>query len=398
MLGQLADIRGRWAALYVSFIFGGVAATLSAVSFEYWQYLMCKFVLGFGCGGIGVASFVLSTEPLGAKWRAVLGIATQYWWAAGICLMSGVASILTEWRVFSAFVVISTLAYCGASAPLLKESPRWLLISGNPEKAREVLTSMAKENRQDIPEDGLPPLKQPASTKTVSIGSLFPYPALRRRLFAMSFIFVANSMVYYGLSLNVGSLGGSIYLNSFLSGLVEMPSYAFAQFSVEFFGRKRTLIFLNAMAGTGCLLSAFVTGKAQTAVALIGRFGIAASFNMIFLYTTELFPTVVRSAALGTCSLVARIGGIAAPQIILFRRFHDSLPSLIFGATAAAACLTATLLPETKGVVLEDDLEGAAKQASAKSSTREFVRFGLSSEYNDDDDNNNEEDEEILPR
>jgi|Transcript_25817 hypothetical protein len=82
MLGQLADIRGRWAALYVSFIFGGVAATLSAVSFEYWQYLMCKFVLGFGCGGIGVASFVLSTEPLGAKWRAVLGIATQYWWAA----------------------------------------------------------------------------------------------------------------------------------------------------------------------------------------------------------------------------------------------------------------------------------------------------------------------------
>ena len=45
----------------------------------------------------------------------------------------------------------------------------------------------------------------------------------------MAFIFVANSMVYYGLSLNVGSLGGSIYLNSFLSGLVEMPSYAFAQ-------------------------------------------------------------------------------------------------------------------------------------------------------------------------
>ena len=45
-------------------------------------------------------------------------------------------------------------------------------------------------------------------------------------------------------------------------------------------------------------------GTAQTAVALVGRFGIAASFNMIFLYTTELFPTVVRSAALGTCSLV----------------------------------------------------------------------------------------------
>jgi hypothetical protein len=69
---------------------------------------------------------------------------------------------------------------------------------------------------------------------------------------------------------------------------------------------------------TVCLTSIFfhrAQGTAQTAVALVGRFGIAASFNMIFLYTTELFPTIVRSAALGTCSLVARLGGIAAPQV-----------------------------------------------------------------------------------
>ena len=50
----------------------------------------------------------------------------------------------------------------------------------------------------------------------------------------MAFIFIANSMVYYGLSLNVGSLGGSVYLNNFLSGLVEMPSYAFAQVGISF--------------------------------------------------------------------------------------------------------------------------------------------------------------------
>lgn len=82
MLGQLADIRGRWAAMYVSLLISGVGAAISAVSFGFWQYFICKFIIGFGCGGIGVASFVLSTEPLGAKWRALLGIATQYWWAA----------------------------------------------------------------------------------------------------------------------------------------------------------------------------------------------------------------------------------------------------------------------------------------------------------------------------
>ena len=49
----------------------------------------------------------------------------------------------------------------------------------------------------------------------------------------MAFVFFVNSAVYYGLSLNVGSLGGSIYLNNILSALVEMVSYAFAQVSVE---------------------------------------------------------------------------------------------------------------------------------------------------------------------
>lgn len=69
---------------------------------------------------------------------------------------------------------------------------------------------------------------------------------------------------------------------------------------------------------------------------------------MIFLYTTELFPTVVRSAALGFCSLVARVSGIAAPQIIALQNLEPALPFLIFGGFAVAACLTATTLPETK--------------------------------------------------
>ena len=183
----------------------------------------------------------------------------------------------------------------------------------------------------------------------------------------MAFIFFVNSAVYYGLSLNVGSLGGSIYLNNILSALVEMVSYAFAQVSVEKVGRKHTLMFLLTVAGFGCLVSGFSTGGAQIAVALVGRFGIAASFNMIFLYTTELFPTVVRSAALGTCSLVARLGGIIAPQIILLQTVSPSLPFIVFGGASAAACFATTFLAETKGVIMQDTIEGADRQAQATS-------------------------------
>ena len=36
---------------------------------------------------------------------------------------------------------------------------------------------------------------------------------------------------------------------------------------------------------------------------------------MIYVYSAELFPTVMRNSGMGLCSLCARIGGILAPYI-----------------------------------------------------------------------------------
>ncbi len=46
-----------------------------------------------------------------------------------------------------------------------------------------------------------------------------------------------------------------------------------------------------------------------------GKFGAAAAFAIIYLYTGELHPTEIRSTAVGLCSTMARFGGIAAPQV-----------------------------------------------------------------------------------
>ena len=50
-------------------------------------------------------------------------------------------------------------------------------------------------------------------------------------------------------------------------------------------------------------------------LAMIGKFCISASFAIIYVFSAELFPTVVRNIGVGAGSFWARIGGIIAPYI-----------------------------------------------------------------------------------
>ena len=50
-------------------------------------------------------------------------------------------------------------------------------------------------------------------------------------------------------------------------------------------------------------------------LAMIGKFCISASFAIIYVFSAELFPTVVRNVGVGSGSFWARVGGVVAPYI-----------------------------------------------------------------------------------
>ena len=52
-----------------------------------------------------------------------------------------------------------------------------------------------------------------------------------------------------------------------------------------------------------------------TILALGAKLGAAAAFNVTFMYTAQLYPTSIRNSAVGTCSTIARVGGMMAPII-----------------------------------------------------------------------------------
>ena len=54
-----------------------------------------------------------------------------------------------------------------------------------------------------------------------------------------------------------------------------------------------------------------------TALALIGKASVVSCFCIIFIYSSEVFPTVIRTVGVGVCAFFGRVGSLLAPQILL---------------------------------------------------------------------------------
>lgn len=49
---------------------------------------------------------------------------------------------------------------------------------------------------------------------------------------------------------------------------------------------------------------------------MVGKFGITAAFSMVYVYTAELYPTVVRNMGVGVSSMASRLGSILSPYFV----------------------------------------------------------------------------------
>ncbi|XP_022108730.1 organic cation transporter protein-like isoform X2 [Acanthaster planci] len=194
--------------------------------------------------------------------------------------------------------------------------------------------------------------------RVYTIWHLFRTPQIRRISLVMIFTWFVNSLVYYGLSLNTDSLAGNPYLNFFLSGAVEIPAYIVSTAVVTWFGRRIPLCVFHVAGGIACIVTAFIPQTTESGVdlsaliistAMLGKFGIAGSYAIVFLYATELFPTVTRNLGVGMSSFSSRVGGILAPIIMYLEKFAAWAPMVIFGGLSVIAGLCVLVLHETLG-------------------------------------------------
>ena len=96
--------------------------------------------------------------------------------------------------------------------------------------------------------------------KVYTQADLFKESGIRRITIFCMYQWFATTLVYYGLSLGAGNLGGDLLVNNLLNGLVEFICYVFlpAFIDIRCIGRKYGIIITMAIGRSNCLNKAMI--------------------------------------------------------------------------------------------------------------------------------------------
>ncbi|KAM4606047.1 solute carrier family 22 member 13-like [Polymixia lowei] len=360
VFGTLADRFGRRFVVLISQLLQLLFGVAVAFSPNIYVYMVLRFVVGAAISGVMINTFVLGAEWTGTSKRSFVTICAHSFFSVGLMVMSGIAYFIRNWRILHLVLSSPLVLTLGVFYWILPESARWLVTQGRQDEAREQVRRAAKVNGRQVPEALLDKLEAEGTSKTGNMLDLFRLSYLRKRVIIMGYIWFSTSLVYYGVSLNVGNFGLDIYLTQFIFGLVELPARLGSVPLIEYFGRRRFQAGSLFFAGSACLVMLVIPKDLPvviTVIAVLGKFGATASFSIVYVYTAELYPTVLRQNGVGLNSMCARVGGILAPLIWLLEVFHFTIPMLIYGVLPLVGGGLCLLLPETLNAELQDHAE-----------------------------------------
>lgn len=368
-IGYLADRFGRKMSFLMSNLLNGIAGILVAVAPNYVSLLVFRTLYGFGVKGGWVAGYVLITEIVGVEFRRTVGVIYQMFFSVGILILPLLAYFITDWRWLQVVITAPYILFLSYYW-FIPESPRWLLSQNKKAKAVEITENMAKENKMTLSKNIETLADDNADSSTASFMDLIRTPKMRKHTFILSYNWFTSAVVYQGLIMRLGILGGNVYIDFLISGLVEFPAAFLILFTIERIGRRLPFAAANIVAGASCFVTAFIPDSMfwfKTVVACIGRLGITMAFEMVVFVNTELYPTFVRNLGVSVCSTLCDVGGIVAP-FLLYRLavIWLELPLIIFGSLAFLAGGLVLLLPETRGVPLPDTIDDIEFPEKAK--------------------------------
>lgn len=384
LAGQMSDVLGRKVSLYSINLYHIAANVVAAFSISWVMFAAMRFLVGIGIGGILVVVFTYPLEFLPVKWRPIMSVLPS--WQLGVSAFSVGAYLLEDWvHLHFACAILCAPSLLGWF--FVPESIRWLTLQGRLEEAEYIFGRIANMNGKAVPSDTSKVLQSIMESelqarekaRKYTYRDIFKTLSMTKTNMVSFFWWLNLSMCYYGITFGVSSLAGNVYLNIFLMAILEYPARLTTSFFNNRFGRKPTTFcfFLGStIAACGCLVS-YIFTDGDSRDELINGFSIAAvmlvgsAWGCVQIWTSELYPTVVRNLGYGWGNTSARVGGIAAPFLLNF----DDIPLVayvIMTSVLAVCTLLTVTMAETKGTNLTDSLDKKTKSVANGKDNKAF--------------------------
>ncbi|XP_027712091.1 solute carrier family 22 member 16 [Vombatus ursinus] len=373
IFGDLSDRLGRRFVMWFTSTGQFCLGVAVAFTFDYYSFITVRILLAMAASGYLVVVFVYVTEFIGIKARTWASMHVHAFFAVGIMVVALMGYLVRTWWLYQICLSVTTLPFvlcCWA----LPETPFWLLSEGRCEEAQTVIDMIAKwngthscnvsdlllvEQGGDI---GTTTGDVVSAPRSHNILHLFCNWNIARRTLTVWLIWFTGSLGYYVFSLSSVTLGGNEYLNLFLIGAVELPAYVIACLGMDRVGRRNTLTPFLISSALICAMIMLIPQHCSVLNVLAnmaGKFAIGVAFGLIYLYTAELYPTFIRSLAVGSGSMMCRVGSVIAPFCVYLSSAWIFMPQLLVGIIAFLTGMLTLMLPETLGKPLTNTWEEA---------------------------------------
>jgi MFS transporter, SP family, galactose:H+ symporter len=374
--GRLADLFGRRKLLIVTAAIFVIGAILCAAAISTGMLIVGRIVVGLGIGLSSgtVPVYISEVSPAHARgWQVSL---FQLAITVGILLAYVVdyafASI-EGWRWMFGLAVIPAGIFA-LGMVFLPESPRWLAMHGDHEKARAVLMRVRGTTDVDaeLQEIELTSARVEKGSRLSALFASSLRPALVAGIGLAIFQQVTgiNTVIYYAPMImqaaGISSASGAILATAGI-GVVNVLMTIVSMWLIDRIGRKPLL--LTGIAGMvitlGILSLAFhisMRAGALAWVAVISMMAYVASFAIslgpiFWLLISEIYPLKIRSSAEGLAAAFNWGSNLVVTLtfLTLVQEMGASRTFLLYALLAAAAWIFSYhYVPETKGRTLEE--------------------------------------------